>query len=431
MVFVMLVSCGQGTPPAQNGKDDTTPNNSVDADKPYAGTTIRFLASNHSWADTVEPLLPEFEEKTGIKVNIEKFELNQTAEKATIELSSKNDTLDVVYIRPMSEGRMFIENGWLEPVDQYWEGDAEFDADDLMEAAKDAFTVDDVIYGAPVTTERQILYYRKDLLEEKNIPVSTTLDELYEAAVKLNNPEAGIAGIVSRGAASVTCFASYLFSFGGQYQDGTTSTLDTPEAAEAIKYYGKILKDAGPDGILNMTHAEVSALFAQGQAAMITEVDALYQSIADPASTELSDKIGYARFPAGPAGSKPINSCSFGLGISAFSKNKDAAWEFIKWSVGKEINAKIHAAGAPTARESAWADEEINTGLPAEMVEAVKDSFEGSVGVDRPLTLNYPMVRDVIIPLLGQSMMNGGENMEELIQNANKEIQAVYDSYDK
>src|SRR4051812_48280310 len=47
--------------------------------KPYAGTTIRVMLSNHPWADAIKPLLPQFQQQTGIKVNVESYGETQLA----------------------------------------------------------------------------------------------------------------------------------------------------------------------------------------------------------------------------------------------------------------------------------------------------------------------------------------------------------------
>ena len=39
-------------------------------DKPYEGTTIRFLVTRHTWLGEVKKIITEFEAATGIKVNV-------------------------------------------------------------------------------------------------------------------------------------------------------------------------------------------------------------------------------------------------------------------------------------------------------------------------------------------------------------------------
>ncbi len=44
--------------------------------------------------------------------------------------------------------------------------------------------------------------------------------------------------------------------------------------------------------------------------------------------------------PSGPAGDFPGSNCH-GFGIPAGSRNKGAAWEFIKWALSKEMLARM------------------------------------------------------------------------------------------
>ncbi|MHB1653345.1 MAG: extracellular solute-binding protein [Desulfitobacteriaceae bacterium] len=49
-------------------------------------------------------------------------------------------------------------------------------------------TMDKKLYGVPIVTELEILYYRKDILEQNKIAVPKTIDELLAAAKKVNDP---------------------------------------------------------------------------------------------------------------------------------------------------------------------------------------------------------------------------------------------------
>ena len=41
-----------------------------EAEKPYEGQTVRVLLNSHPWQQAIEPMVHEFEEATGIKVEI-------------------------------------------------------------------------------------------------------------------------------------------------------------------------------------------------------------------------------------------------------------------------------------------------------------------------------------------------------------------------
>ena len=90
-----------------------------------------------------------------------------------------------------------------------------------------------------------------------------------------------------------------------------------------------------------MSWQQAMAIFTQGQAALYTEADSLYKNATDPAKSKVADTVGFAVFPAGPAGSKPYNIPSWALGVNAASKNGDNAWKFIKWATSKAMVATM------------------------------------------------------------------------------------------
>lgn len=400
------------------------------ADKPFAGTSLRIVLGNHAWTTSLKPYIPEFEEKTGIKVILEEYEINQVTEKTAIELSAKSNTLDVMFVRPQSELLLNVKNGWLAPVTEYAKADEAFDLDDFMSAALDSFTKNEQLWGIPICTERQLLFYRKDLFEAAGVEVPTTMEEMLAAAEKLHDPENGIYGFLHRSLVGMCQVASFLYSFGGGYQDAEgNSILGDPGTVAGFEYYGNILSKYSAPSPESLNYLEVFALFAQGKAAMISDVDANYLLLADPSATEYSDVIGFAEFPAGPAGSRPINSCSFGLSIAAFSEHKDAAWEFIRWATGKDINGRIQANGAPTARKSAWNDTELNRGLPEGLV-AVNQAIlamDGGVGIDRPITLSFNEAREYIYMAINEAIVSGGQNLGPYMAELDVYLNEIYE----
>lgn len=54
-----------------------------------------------------------------------------------------------------------------------------------------------------------------------------------------------------------------------------------------------------------MSLEQALPIFAQGKAAFFIDVDAVYTSILDPKVSVVRDTIGFAPFPAGPAGARP------------------------------------------------------------------------------------------------------------------------------
>lgn len=369
-------------------------------DQPYKGTTIRLVLANHAWTDAIVPVLPEFEELTGIKIEYESYGEEQLNQKLNTEFIAGNAGIDVFMTRPLQEGSHMELNGWYEDLRPYGEADAEYDLNDFTPASIGAVTFNDVLTAIPLVTEQEVLYYRKDILEEKGIAVPTTLDELYAAAEKLNDPENEFYGFVARGQRSplVTQFSSFLYSYGGDWfnRETYTATINTPEALEAIKMYSDLLKNFGPPGVLNMHWAQCIGVFNAKQVALYTDASSLYPNLLDPTKSDVAAVTGVAKFPAGPKGSIMYDITAWGLAIYKDSQNKEAAWEFIRWATGKEMTTFVQGEKAQQcARTSVWNDPAGTAAFPADWAEAVAASVGGR-SYDRPLITAVTEARDII-----------------------------------
>ena len=395
--------------------------------KPFAGTQLRVVFANHPWAEAIKAQLPEFEQKTGIKVNLENFFEDQLTTKLTVELTSGTTTIDAMMFRPLQEGKLFAKNGWLNDLSASSQKDKSWDISDFNKGAIGTVTMDKKLYGVPIVTEREILYYRKDILKENNIAVPKTLDELLTAAKKVTDPSKKFYGFVARGklSPSVTQFSSFLYSMGGDFAKDGKATLNTPEAIKAYQTYGDLLRLYGPPGTLGMAWPDAFAVFQHGQAAFLTDADSLYTNLTDPKKSTVSDKVGFAPFPAGTAGSKPYNITSWALGLNVKSRNQDATWEFIKWATSKEQVLKMQQAGNPGARESVWNNPEGLKNFPAEYAATVKESMKTSVDHDRPLVINIGPARDAVGGPVQAAIQ--GQDVKAAVDKANAAFQVILD----
>jgi len=419
MLLVSTVGCSSTSAPK------------APADKPFAGTQLRVVFANHVWADAVKTMLPEFEQKTGIKVNLENYFEDQLTQKLTVELTSGSTTIDAFMFRPLQEGKLFAKNGWLNAVDSYAGKSKDWELADFNKAAVGTVTMDGKMYGVPLVTEREVLYYRKDILQQNNIPVPKTIDELVAAAKKLNDPAKGIYGFVARGKRSpaVTQFSSFLYSYGGDFAKDGKAALNTPEAIKAYQTYGDLLRLYGPPGTLNMSWPEAIGVFSQGKAVFYTDADSIYTNVTDPKKSTVTDKVSWAQFPAGPAGSKPYGITSWGLAMNANSKNKDASWAFIEWATSKDTVLKVQQKGIPGARTSVWNNPEGIKGFPADLVKVMQESMKVAVDHDRPQVIDIGPARDAVGGAIVAAIQ--GQDVGAAANKANTEFQAIIDKEKK
>ena len=402
--------------------------------KPYAGTSLRFLAANHPWTDAIKPLLGDFEAKTGIKVNLESYGEDQLTQKLTTEFTAGSSDVDVFAQRPLQEAKLHDQNGYYQDLNKYVKDPAKTPADyafdDLSKAALGTESVRDVLTGIPIATESEVLYYRKDLLQAAGLSVPKTLDELKTAAAKLTDKSKEQFGFVARGQRSpaVTQFSSYLYSYGGDWFDLKTkkATIDSPEFITAVTFYGQLLRDDGPPGTLNMSFPQAAAIVAQGKAALYTDANSISDLMTNPQKSTVADKIGVAPFPAGPKGANMYTVTSWGLAMYSGSKHKDAAWEFIKWATSKEIVIKTQGTGAvPGARKSAYDSKDGTAKFSADWSAAAGASANGR-GYDRPLVVQVPKARDIIGDVITTSIQGG--DVPAAAKKAQADFQALLDS---
>lgn len=432
MMATLFVACGEDkasvdTSAASSSSTSASTDSGASA-KPYDGAKINYIGFGAMWTNEIVANLDKFKEETGITVNFQQLANDQLSNKIAVSSAAGGKDLDVIAFRPLQETLLFTNNGWVEPLDDYIAKSPEFDYADFIDSGKEINTVDGKTYGIPLMTEREVVFYNKEMFQQAGITsLPKTLDELVEVAKKLHNPDKGIAGIAIRGKGSdaVTQFSGFLRSFGGDFIVDGKAAINTPEAIKAFQYYGDLLKNYGPAGVANMGWTETQSLFTQGKAAMRIDCDSQYGFALDPKSSLIADKVGYFTFPAGPAGAKPFNIVAWSLGISPGSENKDASWEFIKWSLGKEMDVKTQLVGNPSTRNSTWTNADANKNFPAELVKVINETNPIGVATDRPFMVNVGEARTAIGTVITDAIL--GKDVKASAEKANVEFQKILD----
>lgn len=365
---------------------------------------IRVLLANHPYGDLLKAAIPEFEQATGIKVNMEQYQESQLSTKLTTEFATGSSTVDVFMTRPLQEGKMFYKNGWYEPLSAY-------DFSDFPKNSLSVTTFGTKTYIVPIVTEWQVLYYRIDLFKKAGIKVPTTFAEFEAAAKKLYS--ADVAGLASRGkaAAAVTQMSSYVYNFGGLYLDKGKAVFDSKPALDAMRFYGKLLGNYGPQGVAAMSWENIMPLFQAGKVAMWTDASTFYGQIVDPAKSQVpAENVGIADFPAGPKGNSPFIVVSWGMAVSKKSQHKDLAQQFLAWATGKDLQKRALLASNTVARNSPWVDKDtlakVNPSLVSTRAFAAKNGYP----LDRPYMSAVGEARDRIGELIIESINTKGES---------------------
>lgn len=393
------------------------------------GKEVRFIGLKSTIEDYWEKTVPDFETKTGIKMKFESYEQAPARQKIATELTAGTGTLDSFRTTRAQDFAQYAKNGWFEDLTPYINDSKKSSTDlemtDFFEGALNSCKIDGKIIALPVISGGQCLFVRKDLLEAKGLKAPTTFDELEKVAKALHNPP-DVYGFVGRGQKSnaVSMFAVFLHNMGVDWlgKDGKTPSLNLPEAVEAYKFYGGLLKAYAPQGIVNMGNVELTPLYQQGKVALFPDDLSFRTQFEDPASSKVVGKTAYVRFPAGPKRDKPTIYI-YGMAMSSQSKNKDASWLWTQFIAGKQYQITAMVAGIAAGRKSAWDDPKALAAAPKDWVDTAKWTFDTGDDQWAPPVISVPEARDIVgLPI---TVAIEGGDVKAACDKANNELTAL------
>lgn len=336
----------------------------------FEGTTLDLLYAEISFIPGLKELLPEFEELTGIHVNIETLSEAAARQKAQIESASGSGAFDIVGIQS-GNLPLYVQNGWLKPVSDYFGNPAvsnpdQLDIDDFIPSTLQGMAVDGNQYCLPFFAATVMLYYQIDKFEQAGITEPPkTFEDLLDVARRVHTPE--VPAIALRGsppssAGNIWTFNLFLYGEGGRYfadyPNDLSVTVDSPEALSALETFVTLKRGYAPEGSVNFVFDDVVTAMQQGNVVMAIDGAPLAGRILDPEQSKVAGNLGFAVVPGGTAGPKP-SFASHGLCISAASDTPDAAYLFLEWATSAETMVKIsqNSSYLATPRNAVWENE--------------------------------------------------------------------------
>ena len=183
---------------------------------------------------------------------------------------------------------------------------------------------DGQVYGLPVLTTAELLFYRTDLFAARSLSDPTTTDKLLAAARQLHDPGNGFYGVVwngGRGTPLGHTFLTTMASFGQPIVDLVKTAegfhaedasgmqlrpmFDHP-AARAVATYLVALMEVSPPDILTTTWYDRARLYARGKAAMAYCHTLLAHLFELDGDSPTRGRTGYLPPPSG-LGARPVS----------------------------------------------------------------------------------------------------------------------------
>jgi len=363
----------------------------------------------------------EFEQQTGIKVNMIEVEWDTMVNKQAVALTAREPTYDIVdcgsFMLPE-----YVPSGLYDDLSDMFPPDVK---EKYMEGMVDAVTVNGKVYAAPLMASWVIMFYNTQMFEEAGLDPNRppkTWDELIEYGKKLQSPTTyAITDSWGPGEYVTVAFFRWAKSAGAQIHEWKGSKvhwlLNEPECVQALQF----MKDMMDEGIMDpgsptYYQQQIADLFGKGHAAMFVNWDMMQLAFKDPEQTPYAGKIKAAIMPgAKPGLTGSIEGHEF-MAIPTPSRHKEAARKFIKFVTSME-NEKRRAIeqGMTPVYKALFDDPDVKKVLALDVIfNAAANCYY------RPAVPEYTEVSDIISTELQNALVNGKDPYQALTDANNK-----------
>jgi multiple sugar transport system substrate-binding protein len=346
------------------------------------GSKITVLTVEMPMLKAYWKMIPEFEKKYGIKVEVDESPFDQNREKTLLDMSKHTGRYDIFNVDCMWLAE-YAAAGYLEPLMKYIKNpaltEADFDVADFVPRIFSGNGVwEDVVYTIPMGSGTMGQSWRTDIAAEYGLSFPTkweewTTDKMLDYAKKLNHPEKGYNGYVTqpRRWDWGWTFIQLMMTFtspariGDEYLGKDWKvTINNPDNLAAMKWYLS-LRPYLPAGHANFGYDEVATTYQQGRAAgAVNYSEWIINHYEDPSVSKAAGKSVHLHTPVGPGGRIDPFFGSWGISVSADSRNKEAAWVFIQWITSKTTQTNAIASGGDPVRHSTYKSDATKKYMP-------------------------------------------------------------------
>lgn len=331
MAFVfVLTACGQGAQqeaePAKEEAATTT-----------EGQEITFMIPD--WGAPSPELLEEFKEESGITVNVETVSWDDIRNKVSIAAGGKTAPADVFEVDWAWVGE-FASAGWMEPLTLSEEDKADF-------KAIDTFTYDGNIVALPYANDFRVGYYNTEVYEKAGLEEPNTWQEVYDNSKKIK--EEGILEYpysiplgAEEGATTSLLWLTFLRD-GVVFNDD--NTLNEENVMRSLEYVDTMVKE----GLIDPANASGSGMdsyrkITDGSAAFMVGPTSFASRVNDENESSVVGKVKTIVPPGADGKATQTMALNEGIGVSAYSENKEAAVKFVEWYTSAATQEKLYAA---------------------------------------------------------------------------------------
>ena len=373
------------------------------------------------WILWQNKIAPRFTELTGIKTQFESANYEQVYEKTFLDLGAKSGTYDLFDVNFTWFGQ-FIATDGLAPLQPYLDNPnmPKVDTSGFIPALLDTYGMwEGTLYGLPLIADAMIFPYNKVHFTDAGLDPEAppkTWDEVYEFGKKLTSGDRyGFALMGGRQIQAMCTYAAIFFGLAHKpfYLEDGTSAFASPEGEQAMELMAVKLPEISPAAASTWDITQGSEAVAQGTCSMEIQWPGILQSLVDP-NAKVAGQMGYAAPPGGTA------LGGHGVGVSNYSKNKDAAYLLAAYTTAPEIQKQFAGDGYAISWASLFKDPEVQKVNP--YVGPFGDAL--AAGIGWPKTEETPQVFDIMVKYIS-SAVSKEMQPKEALDAMNKEIDAL------
>jgi ABC-type glycerol-3-phosphate transport system substrate-binding protein len=390
---------------------------------------IRFLSEDVSYFRDIERNIGAFTERTGIEVDVGFRFLTELWDETT--RAFREAAWDVVTVDEMILA-MFVREGLVRPLDDLVARDR-YDASDYLSNSIELARFEGSLYGIPYANMHNVLGYRRDLLDRFGVVVPETMEELVDAALRVQSQlraagDETTYGFVSRGRGghgfNVWILASTFFpAWGGYWFDERGRPAFASEACvEALETYVRLMREAGPPHASTLLWTEAHDFFEAGGSAFFIDA-ATELTLMGDARGPHADAIGAAPVPLGPRGTRHTGLYSPVFAIPARSEQAEAGWQLIQFATSAEQirSDALNGGNAEIARMSVIHSDEYAQRFTPEVAEVVRRTRELARN-ERPRVERWFEIGDTVGEAIQQAIAGG--DTRRLLAEAEQRVTA-------
>ncbi len=283
----------------------------------------------------------------------------QQREQLVRRLGAEDSSIDIIGMDVIWTGE-FANAGWVEEITGAAKAEV---TKDVFPSVIESASFEGGLYGAPFNTNTQLLWYRKDLVKQ----APKTWDQMIEEAERLGPENSGTIQV------QALRYEGFMVWANGLIESAGTQILSGPEQVDlaeqptvkALEVMGRLANSSAAPPTLPTSDEDVSRLgFESGESAFMLNYTFAFASAKENAP-DIAKNMGFARFPEvveGEPSKPPIGG--FNLGVSAFSENKDLAFEALSCLTNSKSQlTATELDGLPPSRSRPLRDQGREDGL--------------------------------------------------------------------